>query len=61
MFRNIHIFQSGCFQSQTPFMAAKPTPAHVGGWDIEVILGDRKNLVTRVKAEFIAFYEPEDR
>lgn len=61
MFRNIHIFQVGCLQSQTPFMARKPTPAHVGGWIVEVVLGDRKHLVTQVKAEPIAFYEPEDR
>jgi predicted phosphodiesterase len=61
MYRNMHIFQAGCFESQTPFMARKPTPAHVGGWIVEAVMGDRKNLSTRVKAEFIAFYEPEDR
>jgi predicted phosphodiesterase len=59
MFRNIHIFQSGCFQSQTPFMAAKPTPAHVGGWIVEATVGDRENLVSRIRSEFIAFYEPD--
>lgn len=61
MFRNIHILQTGCFQSQTPFMARKPTPAHVGGWTVEAVLGERKHLVTRVKVEPVAFYEPDDR
>lgn len=61
MERNMHVFQAGCFQSQTPFMATKPTPAHVGGWIIEVTLGNRKHLTGRVKGEFIPFYEPEER
>jgi len=60
-YRNMHILQAGTFQSQTPFMAGKGTPAHVGGWLIEVVLGDRADLTSRLKAEFIAFYEPEDR
>ena len=59
-YRNIEILQAGCFQSQTPHMARKPTPAHVGGWLIEVTIGNRENLTGRVKAEFISFYEPKD-
>jgi DNA repair exonuclease SbcCD nuclease subunit len=61
MYRNVSSFQAGCFQGQTPFMATRPTPAHVGGWIIEVALGDRKNLTSSVKAQFIPFYEPEER
>ena len=60
MYRNVSTFLAGCFQTQTPHMARKPTPAHVGGWIIEVILGDRKGLSARVKAEFISFFEPEE-
>jgi len=59
-YRNVDGILTGTFQSQTPFMAAKPTPAHVGGWIIEVVLGERSKLVSRVKGEFISFYEPED-
>jgi predicted phosphodiesterase len=59
-YRNVNVFQAGCFQSQTSYMARKPTDAHVGGWVIEVVLGDRKHLTNRVKAEFISFYEPEE-
>ena len=60
-YRNVQGFQVGCFQSQTPFMTRKPTPAHVGGWIIEVVMGPRQDLVSRVKAEFVSFYESEDR
>lgn len=52
-YRNVSGFQCGTFQAQTPFMASKASPAHVGGWIVEVILGD---LFNRVKAEFISFY-----
>ena len=60
-YRNVDVFQAGCFQSQTPFMAAKPTEATVGGWIIEVTLADRRHLVRRVKAEFISFFEPSQQ
>jgi len=59
-YRNVEVFQAGCFQSQTPHMARKPTPAHVGGWIIEVVLGKRSNKTSRVKAEFVSFYEPKE-
>lgn len=59
-YRNVEVFQAGCFQSQTPYMARKPTDAHVGGWIVEIVLGKREHLVSRVKAEFISFYEPEE-
>lgn len=61
MFRNVHTFQVGAFQSQTPFMAARPTEAHVGGWILRVTLDPASHLVSRVQGEFIAFYEPTER
>jgi len=57
-YRNIEVYQAGCFQSQTPFMATKPTPAHVGGWIVEITLGKKEHFTSRVKGEFISFYEP---
>lgn len=33
-YRNIHIFQTGCLQSQTPFMRGKHLSAHKGFWII---------------------------
>jgi len=58
MFRNVKAFQVGCFCSQTPFMLKKPTPAHVGGWIIEDKIG--KKGTSRIKSEFISFYEPQE-
>lgn len=56
-FRNVKAFLAGCWQSQTPFMAKKPTPSHIGGWILEDTVGD--GLTDRMKAEFVTFYEPE--
>jgi len=52
-YRNISAFQAGCFCEQTPFMVRKSLMANVGGWIIEVTLGD---LTNRVKAEVLTFY-----
>lgn len=52
-YRNVCILQSGCFEWQTPFMQRIPTPAHVGGWIVEVEPGASYNII---RAEFIAFY-----
>lgn len=60
-YRNVCAIQAGCFQSQTPFMVQHSISAHVGGWIIDVTLGDRKNLTSRIKAEFIGFYEEAGR
>ena len=57
MWRNVASLQVGCFCSQTPYMARKPTPAHVGGFIIEDTIGKK---TSRFKTEFVAFYEPQD-
>ena len=54
-YRNIHIFQTGCLQAQTPWMRGKQLSAHMGGWIIEVHV-DEEGTVTRIKQEFIPFY-----
>lgn len=53
-YRNVHLFQAGCIQKQTPFMRRKRTPAMTGFWIID-ILPDKSGVV-RIKQEFIAFY-----
>ena len=58
-FRNVSGFQTGTFQALTPFMASRASAAHVGGWIVEVVLGERTKLTSRVKAEFVGFYEPQ--
>jgi len=58
-YRNVSGICAGCFQSQTPFMMRQSIAAHIGGWIVTVILGDRKKLTSRVKTEFIGFYEQQ--
>lgn len=60
-YRNIHCFQAGCFQGQTPFMKGKGLSSHMGGWIIEVIVnGD--GYIERITQQFIPCYTaiPED-
>lgn len=58
-YRNVTAFCVGCFQSQTPFMVQQTIAANVGGWIVEAVLGPPKKLTSRVKAEFIGFYEEQ--
>jgi DNA polymerase II small subunit/DNA polymerase delta subunit B len=53
-YRNITAIQAGTFQKQTPFMARQGLAAHVGGWIVEVAVGESWNAVT---ARFFAFYK----
>ena len=54
-YRNIHAFECGTTQAQTPWMRGKRIPAHMGGWIIEVHVDD-EGTVTRCKGEFVPFY-----
>lgn len=54
-YRNVHAFQTGCLQAQTPFMRGKQLAAHMGGWIIEAHV-DEQGIITRLKSEFIPFY-----
>jgi hypothetical protein len=52
-YRNVAVLQGGTFQRQTPFMARQGLAAHVGGWLVDVQVGNGSN---RIRAEFVAFY-----
>lgn len=52
-YRNVAVFQTGTFQKQTPFMARQGLAAHVGGWIIDITVGENYNTI---KGEFVAFY-----
>ena len=52
-YRNVCGVQAGTFEKQTPFMARGGLAAHVGGWIIDVTVGDGCN---RIKGEFVAVY-----
>lgn len=53
-YRNVKGFEAGTFQRQTRFMARRGLAAHVGGWIVEIALGELWNT-TRV--EFVEFFE----
>ena len=52
-YRNVCVVQSGTFQRQTPFMARGGLAAHVGGWIVNVMVGEKTHCI---RAEFVAFY-----
>ena len=52
-YRNVVGLQAGTFQRQTPFMARQGLAAHVGGWLVDVWVGELHN---RIRAEFVAVY-----
>ena len=54
-YRNIHAFECGTLEAQTPFMRGKRIAAHMGGWIIEVHVNE-EGTITRCKQEFIPFY-----
>jgi predicted phosphodiesterase len=58
-YRNVACLETGCFQSQTPFMVRQSLAAHVGGWIITAYLNDRKKLTNRIQAEWIGFFEEQ--
>jgi len=55
MYRNVHSFQTGCFQAQTPFMRGHQLAAHVGGWIVEIHVDD-SGTINRCKGEFVSYY-----
>lgn len=54
-YRNVHAFQTGCLQAQTPFMRGKGIAAALGGWIVEVNL-NVDGGIERVRSEFFPFY-----
>jgi predicted phosphodiesterase len=53
--RNVITIQTGCLQSQTPFMRRNHIAAHLGGWVIDLWIN--KKAIVKIKTEFIPFYE----
>lgn len=54
-YRNVHAFQTGCFQGQTPFTRGKGISVHLGGWLVTVTV-DEDGYIQRIIPEFIPFY-----
>ena len=55
MYRNIHAYECGTTQAQTPWMLGKRLSAAVGGLIIEVHV-DAEGTITRCKGEYIPQY-----
>lgn len=55
-YRNVHCFQAGCFQTQTPFTRGKGISVHLGGWIITIEV-DGKGHIQRIVPEMIPFYK----
>lgn len=56
--RGVHIIQSACTMTASPFMRKKKLQAHLGGWIIEFSVDDN-GAITRFKQEFIPFYDTD--
>ena len=54
-YRNIHTFQTGCFQAQTPFLKGKGVSVQLGGWLVTVRVDDQ-GVIQRIVPEFIPYY-----
>lgn len=58
-YRNVHCFQVGCFQTQTPYTRGKGISVHLGGWIITVEV-DEKGYIQKIVPEMIPFYKGID-
>ena len=54
-YRNVHVLQTGCFQSQTPFTRGKGISVHLGGW-IVTIKVDKNGTIKSFAPQFIPYY-----
>lgn len=55
-YRNVHILQTGCFQSQTPFTRGKGISVHMGGWIVTIHV-DSEGTIKRFIPELVPFYK----
>lgn len=60
IYRNIHAFECGTTEWQTPWMKGKRIAANVGGWIINIDVDDN-GTITRCSGEFIPFYKQLER
>lgn len=55
-YRNIHCFQTGCFQMQTPFTRGRGISVHLGGWIITVEVDNLGHIQTIIP-QMVPFYK----
>lgn len=54
--RNIHVFQTGCFQSSTPFTRGKGIKVEMGGWIVDILV-DKNGFIHEITPTLIPFYK----
>ena len=59
MYRNVAAYSVGCFQSQTPFLTRRGLYPEVGGYIVEIKVGD-KGLIGH-KAEWVPYYVMKEK
>jgi hypothetical protein len=57
IYRNIHAYECGTTQAQTPWMRGKRIAANMGGWIITVHVTE-DGTISRCMGEFIPLYKP---
>lgn len=55
--RGVHIVQTGCFQSQTPFTRGKGIAVSMGGWIINLVVDEDGNILS-FGSTFVPFATP---
>ena len=55
-YRNVHSFQTGCFQGQTPFTRGKGISVHLGGWIITLKVLENGHIKS-ITPQFIPYYK----
>lgn len=55
-YRNVHVLQTGCFQSQTPFTRGKGISVNLGGWIVTIEV-EKDGTVKSIAPKFIPFYK----
>lgn len=56
-YRNVHCFQTGCFQSQTPFTRGKGISVHLGGWIVDILVA-KDGTIRLISPTFVPYYHP---
>jgi len=56
-YKGMHVLGAGCFEGQTSFLLRKQLIPAVGGWIVELKLGERDGDVAACKTTFIPFHE----
>lgn len=60
-YRNMHIFNCGTFQGQTPYLARKGLNPAIGGWICKAKLGKGRDRIIALESCFIPFFDSKEK